>query len=94
MAKVDFSIETIVNNPVTKKQLEGFVEELVLCKGKIRTERETIKDIMKEAKDSLGIPGKILGELVNEKMNPGAIDAKVHAIEEAEAAAVSLGLKE
>lgn len=92
--KVEFSIEGLVNNPVTKKQLEGFVEELVLCKGKIKQEREAISDIVKEAKDSLGIPGKILNGLVNERLNPGSIDAKQHEIEEISDIADGLGLKD
>lgn len=94
MAKVEFSLETIINNPVTKRQLEGFIEEIVLCKGKIKQERESISDIVKEAKDSLGIPGKILNGLANEKMNPGSIDAKQHEIEEMSDIATGLGIKE
>ena len=77
-AKVEFSLDGLINNTVTRKQLEGFIEELVLCKGKIKQEREAISDIVKEAKDSLGIPGKILNGLVNERLNPGSIDAKQH----------------
>ena len=93
-AKVEFSIEGLINNPVTKKQLEGFIEELVLCRDKIKREKEAISDIVKEAKDSLGVPGKILNGLVNERMNPGTIDAKQHEIEEISGIADGLGLKE
>ena len=93
-AKVEFSIDTLINNPVTKKQVEGFVDELVLCRDKIKREREAISDIVKEAKDSLGIPGKILNGLVAEKMNPGSIDAKQHDIEEINGIAEGLGLKD
>lgn len=93
-AKVEFSLDSLVNNQVTRKQLEGFIEELVLCKGKIKQEREAISDIVKEAKDSLGIPGKILNGLVNERMNPGSIDAKQHEIEEISDIADGLGLKD
>lgn len=92
--KVEFSLETILNNPTTKQQLEGFVEELVICKDKIKREREAISDIVKEAKDSLGIPGRILNGLVNEKMNPGSIDARQHEIEEISGIAEGLGIKE
>ena len=92
--KVEFSLESLVNNPVTKKTLEGFIEELVLCRTKIKTEKETIKDIVGEAKDSLGIPGKILNGLVNEKMNPGSIDQRQHEIEEISDIAEGLGIKE
>jgi hypothetical protein len=93
-AKVEFSLETLINNPVTKRQLEGFIEEVVLCRGKIKMEKEAISDIVKEAKDALGIPGKILNGLVNEKMNPGSIDAKQHEIEEINDIAEGLGIKD
>lgn len=91
-AKVEFNIDTIINNPVTKRQLEGFIEELVLCEQKISSEREAVKDIRNEAKDSMGIPGKLLGKLVRERMNPGSIDQAVHDIEEAQTAAERLGM--
>jgi uncharacterized protein (UPF0335 family) len=92
--KIQFSLDTIVNNPVTKSQLEGFIEEILLHKGHIKTHQLGVKDIMSEAKDSLGIPGKILNGLVNEKMNPGSIDAKQHEIEEISDFAVGLGIKD
>jgi uncharacterized protein (UPF0335 family) len=83
--KVEFSLATIQSNTATRKQLEGFVEELVLCHEKIKSEKEAIKDIMSEAKDSLGIPSKILGKLVKENMAPGTIEADIHTLEEAQA---------
>jgi len=93
-AKVQFSLDTIVNNPVTKSQLEGFIEEIMLHKGHIKTHQLGVKDILAEAKDSLGIPSKILNGIVNEKMNPGSIDAKQHDIEELSDFAVGLGIKD
>ena len=92
--KVQFSLDAILNNPVSKRSLEGFVEELVLCHTKIKSDKDAIKDIVNEAKDSLGIPGKILNGIVNEKMNPGSIDEKQHDIEEISDFAVGLGIKE
>jgi uncharacterized protein (UPF0335 family) len=92
--KPEFSLAALLSNSVQKKQVEGFIEELVLCRGKIQQEKEAIKDIMGEAKDSLGIPGKILNGLVNERMNPGSIDAKQHEIEEINGIAEGLGLKD
>lgn len=93
-SKVAFSLESVVNNPVLKKSLEGFVEEIVLCRMKMKTEKDSIKDIMDEAKTSIGIPGKILNGIVNEKMNPGSIDQKQHDIEEISEFAISLGIKD
>ena len=79
--KVEFSLNTIQNNTVSRKQLEGFISEVVLCRGRIKSEQEAIKDIMGEAKDRLSIPGKILNKLVKENMNPGTIEAEVHDLE-------------
>jgi hypothetical protein len=90
--KVEFSLETLLANTTSSKQLEGFIEELMLCKMKIKSEREAISDIIKECKDSLGVPGKILNGLVNEKMNPGSIDQQVHEIEEVQQIAEGLGI--
>lgn len=92
--KVEFSLDGLLNNPVTKKQLEGFIEEIVICKTKIKSEQEAIKDIRSEAKDNLGIPGKILGKLVQERMNPGSIDSDVHDLEEVQQIAQGLGMTE
>ena len=39
--KVEFSLETIQNNPVTRKQLEGFIEEVALSIGKVKTEQDS-----------------------------------------------------
>lgn len=88
--KVEFSLQTIQNNAVTRKQLEGFIEEIVLSKGKIKMEQEALKDIFNEAKDSLGIPRKTLNRLVKENMNPGSIEADLREIEEAQGIAESI----
>lgn len=92
--KVQFSLDGIINNPVSKRSLEGFIEEIVIHKEHIRTHKEGIHDILSEAKDSLGIPSKILNGLVNEKMNPGSIDEKQHDIEEISDIAIGLGIKD
>ena len=82
--KVEFSLAAIQANTTTRKQLEGFIDELVLSHGKIKNEKEALKDIMKEAKESLGIPSKILNKLVKENQQPGTIKADIHALEEAQ----------
>lgn len=91
---VQFNLNTIINNPVSKRSLEGFIEEIVLHRIAMKTKRDDIKDILTEAKDSLGIPGKILNGLVSEKMNPGSIEQKQHDIEEISDFATGLGIKE
>lgn len=89
-SKVEFSLDAIQNNPVTRKSLEGFIEEIVLCKRKITQENDAIKDIRGEGKDSLGVPGKILMRLVREKMQPGTLEAEAHEIEEVQALAEAI----
>ena len=92
MANNKFSIDSINKNSTLRKQLEGFVEEIVLCKNKIKTETESIKDITKEAKESLGIPPNIIKGLVNERMTPGTIDSKQNELDEISAVAENLGI--
>lgn len=88
--KVEFSMDTIVNNPVTKKQLEGFISEIVMYKGRIKAANGGINDIRKEAKEKLGIPGKFLNKLVRENMAPGTLEAEERDIEEVKAMADQL----
>jgi hypothetical protein len=88
--KVEFSLDSIQNNSVTRQQLEGFVEELVGFKRVIITQQSSIKDARNEAKDSLGIPGKILMKLVRESMDPGTLEAEAHEIEEVQALAAAI----
>lgn len=80
--KVEFSLDTIRTNPVTRQQLEGFIEEVVISLKKIEQEKEAVKDIRNEAKDSLGIPGRIFGKLVKENMQEGSIEAEIHELEQ------------
>lgn len=92
--KAEFSLGALLANPVTMKQLLGFIDEIVLCEGKIKSEREAIKDIRGEAEQSLGIPSQILNDLVREKMDQGSIDAKIKKLEEAKDIAVGIGISE
>jgi uncharacterized protein (UPF0335 family) len=79
--KVEFSLDTIRKNPGTRKQLEGFIEEIELLRGEIKRAQVGVRDIMTEAKDALGIPGKILNKLVKEHMSPGTIEADIEDLE-------------
>jgi len=92
--KLEFSLQTILGNEVTKKQLLGFIEEIVISEAKIRNEREGIKDIKGEAEAALGVPSNVLSELVRERLDQGSIDAKIHKLEEAQALAIGLGITE
>lgn len=83
--KVEFSLSTIQNNPATRTQLEGFIEELASAKGLIKTHQGTISDIRKEANDNLGIPGKILMKLLREHMSVGTIESEINDLETVQA---------
>lgn len=84
-APVEFSLSTIQANTAMKKQLEGYIEEIVLHKNKMKDASLGIKDIRGEAKDSLGIPPKILNKLVKEKMDSGSIEAEMQDLETVQA---------
>lgn len=75
--KVEFSLSTIQANPAMQTQLEGFIEEIILWKGKQKTAQGGIGDCRTQAKDTLGIPGKMLMKLVREKMDEGALEAEI-----------------
>lgn len=75
--KVEFSLSTIQANPVMQTQLEGFVDEIILWRGKQKEAAGGIGDIRHQAKDTLGIPGKMLMKLVREKMDEGALEAEM-----------------
>lgn len=93
-SKVEFSLQQIQTNPVTRKQLEGFIEEVVLLQQKIKSDKEGIKDIVTEAKDQLGVPPRVLMKLVRENMQPGSIEAEVHELEEVQLLADTLANKQ
>ena len=92
--KPEFSLSGLLANEVTKKQLLGFIEEVVLCEGKIKSEREALKDIKNEAETSLGIPSSQLADLVRERMDSGSLEAKIKKLEETHGIAVGLGISE
>jgi hypothetical protein len=82
-SKVEFSLSAIQANPVQMKNLEGYIEEIVIWKGKIKAAQGGIGDIRNEAKDTIGIPGKILMKLVRERMpnGEGSTEAEINELE-------------
>jgi hypothetical protein len=92
--KPEFSLSTILANEVTKKSLLGFIEEIILHEGAIKTAREAIKDIKSEAETALAIPGTVLSDLVRERMDVGSLDAKIKKLEEALGIAVGIGISD
>lgn len=66
----------------------------MLSEGKIKMEREALKDIKNEAETSLGIPSTVLNDLVRERLDQGSIEAKIKKLEEAKDLAVGLGITE
>lgn len=77
-----FSLDVIQKDSMKKKQLDGFIEEVILSQDKIKREKEALRDIFTEAKDSLGIPRKVLNKLVKERTDPGTIEAEARDLEE------------
>ena len=65
----DFDIHYIMNDPAKAKQLNGFIDETMICMRKIASEREAIGDIRNEAVDQLGIPAKLFNDMVRTKYN-------------------------
>ena len=70
MSASEMTLETILSNPVDKKTLEGFIQEINLCQGKIREQRYAIKDILDEAKSKLGIKGGLVRKLAKSYEDP------------------------
>lgn len=81
-AKPEFSIDKVLNDDVLMKQLEGFIEEVVLVQEKINLEKESLKDIKNEAKDSMGLPPKTLLKLVRLKTGQSSIEGAEKELEE------------
>jgi len=92
--KPEFSLQGILTNKATKDQLLGFIEEIVIAEGKIKSEREAIKDIKGEAETALGVPSNMLNELVRERLDQGSIEAKIKKLEETKDIAVGIGITE
>ena len=70
MSASEMTLETILSNPVDKKTLDGFIQEINFHQGKIREERAGIKDILDEAKAKLGIKGSLLRKLAKSYEDP------------------------
>jgi hypothetical protein len=87
--KEDFSIETILKNPVDARTLKGFIDEAIIIKTKIQLENSGLADIRTEAKDKLGIPPGMLNHLVNTKFKESLV-AERNKLETTDTALVSL----
>lgn len=79
--KKEFDLNEIRNDITTRKQLQGFIEEIVLHEREISNRKEDIGDIFTEAEEALGIPKKVLGKLVREELKPGSLEAEVQVLE-------------
>ena len=93
-AKAEFNLATVLANTTVRKQVEGFVEEIILHKRAQKTAAESVKDIVGQAKDQLAIPGKILMKLVRESMDPGVIEHDLAELEEVQKLSDGLGFSD
>lgn len=87
--KNDFSIETILSNPVDSRALKGFIDEAIIAKQKVKLENEGLADIRNEAKDKLGIPPGLFNHLVKTKFNE-SLKAEREKMETTDTTLVSL----
>jgi hypothetical protein len=81
-AKPEFSIDRVLNDDNLKKQLEGFIEEVILSQEKLNQEKEALKDIRNEAKDSMGIAPKMLMKLVRLKSGQSSLEGAEKELED------------
>jgi hypothetical protein len=63
-SKPEFNLDSILNNPVDSKTLQGFIDEAVLCREAKKSQNEAEADIRNEARDKLGIPPAMFNFLV------------------------------
>lgn len=91
-SKPEFSIDKVLNDETLMKQLEGFIEEFILVQEKINLEKEAMKDIKNEAKDSMGIPPKTLLKLVRLKTGQSSIEGAEKELEELRQLIEALGV--
>jgi len=80
--KPEFNLSDVMNDDVKKRQLRGFVIELADVNRRIKSEREAIKDIVDEAKESMGVPPKLLRKLVKEELLQGVLAAEQTEIQQ------------
>jgi hypothetical protein len=90
--KIEFSLSGVLANEAQKKQLLGFIEEIVLWEQKIEEAKAGIKDIKGEAKDALDIPTTTLNELIRERLDNGSLDEKIKKLEGVKDLAIGLGI--
>ena len=79
----EFNLNAVLGDPNLKTQVRGFVEEIGKLKEAQKSAGDAIKGIKTEAHDSIGIPGKILNNLVKEWLAEGTIDGEIHMLDEA-----------
>lgn len=83
--KVEFSLDNIQKDVTKKKELEGYISEIVGHKRVARAAQEHVKDIFAVANETLGIPRRMLAKLVQEQVRAGGIDAELAVLEEVSA---------
>lgn len=81
-AKPEFSIDKVLNDETLMKQLEGFIEEVIVVQEKQAMDKEQLKDIKNEAKESMGLPSKTLLKLVRLKTGASSLEGAEKELEE------------
>ena len=78
----EFSIDKVLNDDNLKKQLEGFIEEAILVQTEIATQKDSLKNIRDEAKDSIGITPRMLMKLVRLKTGQSSLEGAEKELED------------
>lgn len=80
--KVVFDLNELLNDADKKMQLAGFIDEYGIAIEQVKGKQLDIKNIRDEAKESLGLPPKVLLKLVKEHQERGFLDAEIKGLED------------
>lgn len=79
-----FDIDAIMADEKKKAKLDVFVDELVEHNKKIGKIKEDMKIVRDDAKESLGIPPRVLNKFVKAKLSPDKLLSEAKDVENAQ----------
>jgi hypothetical protein len=82
---VERDIAEILNNPVDKSTLRGFLSEAVLVRQKLADEQESFRVLRSEAFEKLGLSPKLFNSLVRISYDNNHLEklSEIHALDDA-----------
>jgi hypothetical protein len=87
-----FDLDDVMNDPDKKMVLAGMVDELSIALEQVKAKQQEVKAIRTEAKDSIGIPPRLLNKLVKEHMEKGTLDGEIKTLEDTKALADAIAV--